>query len=472
MTIKTFLELLDDANAELEQIANELEGWTYIERAGRRGRTIVESIPPQGEPTRRHSDYLTGLIQEYYPNVTYNTSTAYMLFEVWKESIEAAKNRNPNINTFKAIFERLQPFLQMFYPNQNTFATSATKWRTPVKNKFGKNSDVYRQSQFILGISREESIKMKKDYTKAVRERVREGGGPKFTLQEVYDVIDATSASSNPLDNIIAVMLAAGSRMIEVIKLSKFELYTAEPGYIKIIGLAKDRAGDQVDEGVEMQTVIRPVVRISAELIIELVERIRTMHDFQNLSNKDATGKVNSGVNKLMKDRFKTTITGHKCRYIWASVAWQLYGKGVPQAEWVRQMYNHRSADTTLTYLQWSVLIPKFYVPEELRARVGVLEIDTSALKKEQAELKEDLTEVQHELNRNIAEASMVQVQFPELVNPKRLRLSAQLKLERLRELDRKYNDVGIRFLQKTARQYGYGNSIILDYWKQRPQNI
>lgn len=465
--MKKFRELLDEAKEDGELIANELDGWIYTEKLGKRGRSILEAVAPTEEPTRRHSNFLTSIIQAYFPEVAYNTSTAYMLLEAWNTSIKSASD-NPNIKTFKAIFELLQPFLKMFYPRQNTFASSATKWRSAIKQKYKSNSEVYKQSQYILGISREESIKMKTDYTKAVRKSVREGGDPKFTLQEVYDTIDATAASSNPIDNIIAVMLAAGSRMIEVIKLSKFELYAPQPGYIKIIGLAKDASGDKVDEGFEEQTVVRPVIRINPELIIELVQRIRAMRDFESLSNFKATGTVNGAVNKMIKSYFKLPITGHKCRYLWASIAWQLYGKGVPQAEWVRQMYQHRSADTTLTYLQWNVLVPKFYVPEELRARVGGLEVDTSALKKEQAELKEDLSEVKEELNRGIAEASMLDVRFPELANTKRLRLSNELKLQRLKQLDRKYNDIGIRLIQKTARQYGYGNRIILEYWKQR----
>jgi cell fate (sporulation/competence/biofilm development) regulator YmcA (YheA/YmcA/DUF963 family) len=285
---------------------------------------------------------------------------------------------------------------------------------------------------------------------------------PKFTLEEVYGAIDKSAASTNPIDNIIAVQLSCGSRLIEVIKISDY-MVMDDPYMIRVDKVAKDKGDD-----VEDRTFMRPILRIRADRVVEMVENIRSMHNFQQMTNAVATSKVVSGVNKAIKLYFKQDITSHKCRYLYASVAWQLYGKGVPQAEYIRALYGHRSADTTLTYLQYAVHVPTFKAPEELLAKVDEVRIDTKNLKKEQTEIKNQVQNIKKNINRGIAERSMYSLDYPELANPKRLRLSRQAKLELLRELDRKYNDAGLSMAQRDAKRYGFGSDILSEYWQQR----
>jgi len=481
-TIRKLVSLIEDMHVRIVQITRELEGWKFATKEKKvRGRYVTydESIPPTAPPRLKRSDLLDELVVFHFPNLRDEVErmagakgvAANVLFLAWDYAIKNGPRRG-SVEAFGTLFELVQPFLEMFYPNRNSLATSATRWRTPIKEKYGEKSEIYTQSVWILGITREESIKMKEDYKEATRRAVRDRGDPKFTMEEVYNAIDVTSNTDNPVDNIIAVMLAVGSRMIEVIKISE---YTAmDDGRIKIYKLAKMRGAndDETVEGVLNVTVYRPVLRISAEKVVELVKNIRKMHNFKRMKNKEATGKVNGNVNKLMKTLFKIPITGHKSRYLWGSLAWELYGNGVPQAEWVREMYHHSSADTTLTYLKFQVETPKFKVPEELRARVGGLEVDTENLKTEQKSLKDEVKTIEKELNTQIANANMVDLQFPQYANPKRLRLSTDAKLERIRKLDKALADIGIHAIQKTFKKYGWGSSIVQEYYKIRPESF
>lgn len=476
MAAQQFLKLLEQFVANRDQIEKELEGWIFSTVSRKRGRKLIEyqeSMPPESVPKVRQSDLVENLIETYFPNVKGNRAITNMLQDAFvlavsKTPLPTQKQKKESLlKLYLNIFELLQPLLEKFYLNRASLASISTSWRKPLKAMYGVGSEIYTESIYKLGITREESIKMKTDYKKSVRKSVRESDkAPKFTLEEVYDAIDKTAASDNPLDNIIAVQLACGSRLIEVIKISDF-VAVEDPTMIQIEKVAKDK-GDDVEERV----FLRPVIRISAEKVIEMVEKIRSMHNFQQMSNATATSKVISGVNKGIKQYFKQDITSHKCRYLYASVAWQLYGKGVPQAEYIRALYGHRSADTTLTYLQYAVHVPGFKLPEDLLVKVDELQLDTVAIKKEQTVLKGDVQDIKKNINRDIADRSMIPVRFPEFVNPKRLRLSTDAKLQLLRELDRSFNDSGQRMTQKDAKRYGFGSSIIQTYWHGRPENF
>ncbi len=473
MSLALFNQFLESATDNIDQIANELEGYrfeTKTRKSGKTPKTYIETIVPKQTPASRKSALLDDLVNDFYPGVKIGKVSAIAILNVWTQAVQQAPAK-PALSMYRRIYTLLQPFLELFYPNRTSIATAAVAWRKPIRLKYGDKSQVYKDSIIVLGISRDESINMKVGYMESVRKGVRNRGEPRFTMQEVYDAIDATSQSSNPIDNIIAVMLACGSRMIEVIKISEYSIpasSSSDPvGYIRIKGLAKGTDSNPEETNA---TVVRPLVRISPDMLMALVQNIRSVHDFKRLSNTAATGKVNNAVNQVLKPMFKHKITSHKCRYLYASLAWQLYGGGTPQAEYIRELYNHRSADTTLTYLQYEVAVPKFHVPEELRAKVGELEVNTKGLKQEQEQLKQEVKEVAIELNRGIEEANVVDVQFPQFLNTKRLRLSSEAKMDRLRRLDQALYDVGIHASQRTFKKYGYGSTTVQDYYKVRPE--
>ena len=50
---------------------------------------------------------------------------------------------------------------------------------------------------------------------------------------EIYKIIDENINSANPLEQVVAVMLATGSRFIEVIQVSEYKK-SQQPNYITI----------------------------------------------------------------------------------------------------------------------------------------------------------------------------------------------------------------------------------------------
>lgn len=468
-------ELLEEINDDLDRVKKELDGFRYelvVTRIRGKRDEYYQEIAPEKKPKNRKSDIIEDLIDSYYPGTPTRNSTAQRLLEVWKTDL--SKEEYPLVN-IKNTFILLQPILEALYPKMETMATSATSWRKPILEKYGRSSEEYKLSIYRLGISREESISMKVKYKENVRALVKSRGDRvKYTFQHILDVIDEAAASDHPILQIIAVLLTTGSRLIECIKVTSYELPRDEPGYmIKLSGIAKDRA---TSKGTTPKSIVKPVIRIAPRKVIELVQNIRATFNLSLVSNAQATAKVDRSVNKMLGDLFSEVdaklpetkrTTAHKLRFIYAQIAYHLYGKpaNIPENEFVREVLGHDSGEVSLTYQQILVDFGEVTIPSDYKVKLRELKHDTSELKKEQKEMKKDIIEVKSELNKSIDEAKKINVQFPEYVNSRRIRLSKEEKLNRLRQLDTALRNAGLPFSQKLAKKYGYGSTIIQDYW-------
>jgi hypothetical protein len=489
-----FLKFLKDADTKMDDIQHELAGDTleievFRNRKGKRTGVQKQWIPPTKVPSRRNSKILNAMIKQSYPDTPARQTSAALLLEVWKDVVESTKGSN--LRTFMQIFNILQKLLQAFYSNEGTLAASVTAWRKPIRDKYQDHSDIYKQSMYVLGISRERSLARREDYQNRVRASVKTRGQRiKYKLDQILSVIDTCNSSTNELDYIIAVLLCTGSRLIECIKVSEYSLVNGEPGMIKLLGVAKDRTAakarrDEIkeDDDVIMQkSVVKPVIRLTPQRIIWMVGAIRLKWDFSALSNSQATAKVDGAVNRRLKDYFGDTdasipttkaTTSHKLRFIYANLSYKLYGEPqqIPEGEWVRSVLAHDSGDVSLIYQQILVEVPgdkKKVVPDDVRLKLTEIQHDLKENKEEHIELKSDITEVTEALDRGIAEAQAIPLEYSSLANPKRVRLSEPKKLELLEALDHKYSDIGQRFTQKLAKKYGYGSTIIQTYWSRR----
>lgn len=236
-----------------------------------------------------------------------------------------------------------QRCLAVLYPNRDTLHVMSIEWRRPVATRFGKKSAIYLQSIYQLGLSREESLLRRENYEARVRHDAR-NITVHIPKKKVFDAIASCAASENSIANLVAVCLATGSRLIEVLKVSKFMESGAGPRFIVIDGIAKSPV---------RKIIIRPLIGLDCGRVLELISRIRKIRDFKSMTNGDAKTAVDAAANRIMRDLFDMTL--HKCRYIWASLAWHMYGHGVPQQEWIREMFGHTSGDISLIYLMFVV---------------------------------------------------------------------------------------------------------------------
>ena len=262
------------------------------------------------------------------------------LLYTWQDWVAGAAAAEQSII---AAYADVQRCLKVLYPNRETMHVMSIDWRRPVGVRFGKKSEIYRQSVYQLGLSREESLQRRENYEARVRRDAR-NITTFIPKEKVFQAIESCAASDDPIANIVAVCLSTGSRLVEVLKVSTFLESEAGPGFIVIDGVAKS-AGRKI--------IIRPLLGLSCARVLELVLLVRSFRDFKKMTNGDAKCAVDAAANRIMRELFDMTL--HKCRYIYAALAWYIFGAGTPQQEWVREAFGHTSGDISLIYLMFVV---------------------------------------------------------------------------------------------------------------------
>jgi hypothetical protein len=270
---------------------------------------------------------------------SYRTPAVGLYYD-WVDWVEAA-----TADEVVAALEDVQKILIHFYGTvTNTFHAYSIKWRKPVEQKFGRHTEVYKQCIYQLGLSKKESLERR---TKYAEKKQQQSHNPQIiaTQKEVLDAISSMAASTDFASNVLAVCMATGARLIEVLKVSEFSPSDIGDNYITITGVAKNY---------KKKILIRPLLKIKSPQLLELIERIRSEHNFAQLSNVAAKDLVVVKINNMMKSVFPQQ-TSRACRYMYASLAWQMYGSHMPQQEWVRSVLGHESGDTSLIYLCYTV---------------------------------------------------------------------------------------------------------------------
>jgi integrase len=266
----------------------------------------------------------------------------------------------------------------------------------------------------MTGISKERSIEKKKAYAAKIADlNMKRASLPAFYSDEIYKAIEMNANSSNALNNAIAVLLATGSRFIEVLKVSEYSI--VDERTIKVHGVAKNEEKDF--------TVTRPLNGLTAVQVVDLVGRIRSVLNLTG-SNAEITDRYHSQASRLADGLFKDRkITLHKLRYIASNLAYLTYGNGAVENTWVQKYLGHASGDTTKTYQCINVA-----------------------------------------LRNPVDEAPAVVVQnvkYPEFINPKH-RTTKEKKIELLTALHERAHNDGVKLTYSMLKKdYRFGSSTI-----------
>lgn len=394
------------------------------------------------------SNTLNSIIAAQYPDVLLDSSSKKILLKIYNDIISKAQQpREGGISRqWIALLETVDRVVKLLYTNEGSMEKVLTEFRRPLKVKYGINSEIYKQSIYKTGISRARSIQKRQEYQdKVSAKNIRRSELQPFYDDEIYRVIDDMAASPNSLNNVIAVLLATGSRFIEVLKVSQYS-ETDKANYIKIKGIAKDRN----DAGYENKIVIRPLNRLNSKQVIELVQKIRAELNLEG-ENRNISDRYNTQANRIVKNLFEgRPITLHKLRYISSNLAYLTYGKGAVENTYIQQYLGHTSGDTTRTYQSINVKLrnaPKTNI--EAEAKISELIDDQKRNQAEHKELREQI----NNFNRDRI--------YTEYINPKH-RLSEEQKLEKLRALwDRARRDNVNLTYAMLKRDYHYGTRII-----------
>ena len=302
----------------------------------------------------KNSPTFNQAIKAAYPEVK-NLSTKAMLLQIWKKVIAgAAMPREGTISRiFIKLYKALDRVIKILYENENTMESVCTEFRKPVRSKYGDKSEVYKQSVYNMGVSQERSQQRKEEYSAKVKAR----NASRAELQPIYvediiNVIQKLKVSNDPYEKSLALLLATGSRSIELFKVSKY-YETNDPNIITVKGIAKDKG----QRGYDKVVIQRPLVGLTGDEVIEYVHEVREDLDLKG-TNAQISAKTNTPLNKAFTEWVGSLVddkkmTSHKTRYIYGNCAYLLYGKPkkIPYESFIQEILGHASGESTKSYL-------------------------------------------------------------------------------------------------------------------------
>lgn len=282
------------------------------------------------------------------------------LYKVWRMVLAAAPTRLSK--SWNNLMIALQNVLKLEYTNPLTFNSVVSKFRKPIRENTKLSPEIYQQSLILLGRNKEESAQQKEAYSAKVAARnAGRASYPVLYVEDLFDTMDKLINSNDPYDLVLAVELATASRSIEVFKVSKYFALPGQPNQIKVVGLAKDKMGRNNLKDV---VVVRNLVHLTSEQVLDAIEEIRSSFDFDRKSNEKISSLTNAALNKAFKKHiaplfhpqdpeYLKTLSSHRTRYISGYVSYLIYGKPkkLPEESYIGSQLGHLNPESTRSYL-------------------------------------------------------------------------------------------------------------------------
>jgi hypothetical protein len=307
----------------------------------------------------KDNKHMNAILVEAYPEVKKFKTIKSKLMNIWKNVIQYSTVRNdkPSRIWFR-LFAEVDKLIKGIYTNESSSENVFTELRADIFKKYGKESAVYRESVYKMGISQERSLQRKAEYVAKVKERNKN----RDQLQPIYveDIIakiNELARSNDVYGKAIAVMLCTACRPIEMFKVSQFKS-TDTPNEILIRGLAKGKLGSTVLKNVE---VTRMLIALDGPTIVDLVDDIRNGLNIRG-SEKKIAARVSEALNAAFTEHIQplapaNKMTAYSCRGIAVNCSYLVYGKPRDRAyeSWIQDFLGHQSGESTRSYLAFNI---------------------------------------------------------------------------------------------------------------------
>lgn len=403
----------------------------------------LQAIKQEVSNTRtKNSATLNQALKIAYPAIKKGGSKTILL-KIWNNLIKtAAKPREGTISRiWLKLYEALDKVIQTLYDNENTSESVITEFRKILRNKYGDNSEIYKQSIYKTGITQQRSKERKEEYSNKVNVRNTERGGKQpIYIEDILSAIQKLKRSNDPYEQSLAVLLATGSRSIELFKVSKYYEVKDDPTVIDIKGISKDKG----NRGYANITIQRPLVGLTSAEVVDLVNEIRDELNVKG-SNMKIANATNTALNKAFQENIQPLapdfkMTSHKCRYIYGNVSYLLFGKPkkIPYESWVQQVLAHSSAESTKSYLGINIQFREKIVrqaPDDIKS---LFESEIRQIKQQvdrncPNKIEVDLTPFKNSFRRGVDEADKINnvVQALKLIKANKINITqAKLRAE------------------------------------------
>ena len=360
-------------------------------------------------------------VKAYDPSIKVKTSGVRSLQALVCKQIPTL-NEKTTIEMFK-ILNSLVPNVSSDATTQNVYV----QLRKCIKARWGQDSDVTRKSYSVMRFNQIKWRQQRAEYQAKVVERNNDKR--QFNESKIYEVMDYikdTKTTPDHIDLAIALQLASGGRISEILSYANFKP-SKKKHYVVQTGILKSK---------ERKTITKPIIHFTVpefmamfrELREKLVVEIRKIKR-GTLTNYELSQNNNSKINRRISKYFGEHMASHDLRKAYANMAFNQYADKtkVSEAAYLSDILGHAkdSLDVSTSYSTVSVVKSEEDEPEERK----------------------------EENPRDV-------------VVPRNLPLRDGKSLERLAETVRIMRLKGLPLSNKILRSYGYGAKTVKEFLK------
>lgn len=314
----------------------------------------------------KDSPTLNAELKKAYPKITRGHSVRFLL-NVWTSVVDKlVKPRYDNISQARIrLFQSLDRVMKALFSNEDSLEVTLVEFRKPIKDKFGVDSETYTQSIYNIGLTQAQRLARKQKYADEVSERNKTRGSlPPIYVEDILTLIHfLAGVERNVYEQSLTVLLATGSRSVELYKISSYSEIADEPGKVLVTGLAKNKSPSI--------SLVRRLVGMCGRDVVSLVDNIRRKLRVGGKSNANITGITNQHLNKVFRTYIQPLapsypMTSHKCRYISGNISYLLYGEpeGLPYESYLQSQYGHLNPTSTKSYLAINIQFRGSYLDD------------------------------------------------------------------------------------------------------------
>jgi hypothetical protein len=248
-----------------------------------------------------------------------------------------------------------------------------SKLRKPILEKYGYRSPEYEKTLDLMKITKDERIKIKKDYGKKIKTANKER--KTFYSEDLINVIEKTKDNADWEDTAIGLMLASGCRTVELLDKNTFTADPKQKEWVTVSDIAKKR------EGKKDFTTSRPIIGYTGKDFIDAVTELREKLSEKELYIEEGSdaGQLKKSYSRLIGVRLKNyfpndpKITPKTLRKLYGNLSHVLYGGTSNLNIWLGGVLGHDEEDLQTSF-SYSTLIVIIGSNPELDVKTEILQ--------------------------------------------------------------------------------------------------
>ncbi len=249
------------------------------------------------------------------------------------------------IYELKEVFASLNIIFHRIYENLRSLDSKfSTVIRVPICKKYGRNSKEYLWSKTIMRLTDDEKTELIKQNN--VSKYEKHNVMTKFDGPKVIRIIKKEMCSENAINVLISLLLASGSRPIEVCSRSNYGV--KDNNWIEQGNIAKSRD--------PKRTIKKPILGMTSKQFIQCLNFVRSklMVDYKNIT--DENGQLNKLISRDANKKFRELFEYQKnyslysARKIYVKLSHLEHGGKSSFSLWAANVLGHQFGDVSTIF--------------------------------------------------------------------------------------------------------------------------